>query len=223
VNIDNKRKIIIFALLIASAFAFAVFLWDKVNLEELKAYINSLGIWGPLVFSCLYVAVALTGISVAFLTTLSGTIFGLVNGLIIVVLAATLSATIAFYLARFIFRAPASFEDNTVSLQKKNYISGLIEKIEEKSHENGFMIIAILRLSFLPYIPLSYAAGLVKSLSARDFILATFLTNLFGSFVFIFLGASLGENCLLFVLAIILMIAFMQIPKLIKKWSERKR
>lgn len=185
---------------------------DFLSLENLENFIDSLGSSAIFVFFILYVVVTLFGFSAAVFTILAGTLFGVKEGLIIVVLAATVAATIAFSISRYFSKY---LDEGKI---KNKTMKNLIEKIEVQAKKNGFVAICILRLSFLPYIPLSYASGLVKNLKARDFILATFLTNIFGSFVFIFLGASLMESIPLFLLAIVLVLLFLQVPKLVKKY-----
>jgi len=182
------------------------------QIDYIKTYIDSLGFWGPLVFALIYIVITLVGISAAALTIMAGIIFGVGKGLLVVVISATSSAIIAFYLSRFLKHKFFKNENSNSNIVKK-----LIGRIEKTCDKNGFSTIALLRLSFMPYIPLSYAAGLVEKLKAFDFILATFLTNIFGSFVFIYLGNSITESIPIFLGAIILLLLFMQIPKLIKK------
>lgn len=99
---------------------------------------------------------------------------------------------------------------------KSKPLQSIVNVIEKNCKDNGFTAIAILRLSFMPYIILSYAAGLVKTLRFRDFILATFLTNIFGSFVFIILGASLTQSWPLFIVAVVLVLLFTILSKHLK-------
>ena len=190
----------------------------KKDIDKVKAFVESFGILAPIAYGLFYIAITLLGISAAAFTILAGVIFGTFKGLIIVVIAATIAATIAFFISRY-------FKDKFFSNKNKKtdegFMKKMIEKIEDNCEKRGFATIAILRLSFLPYMPLSYASGLVKKLKATDFILATFLTNIFGSFVFIFLGASITESIPLFLGAIILLILFLQVPKIIKKFEKK--
>lgn len=208
---NKYLKFLFFGLLILLV-VFFVNNMEFLTLENLENFINSLGSWAIFVFFILYVVVTLFGFSAAVFTILAGTLFGVVNGLIIVVLAATLSASIAFFITRYFSKY---FNEGKI---KNKTVKNLVDKIEVQAEKNGFVAICILRLSFLPYIPLSYASGLVKNLKMRDFVLATFLTNIFGSFVFIFLGASLMQSIPLFLLAIVLVLLFFQVPKLVKKY-----
>jgi len=188
------------------------------QIEHIKSFVESLGFWGPLVFALIYIIVTIVGISAAAFTILAGVIFGVFNGLLIVVISATISAMIAFYIARTL--KDKLFSNKGKKNSNSKIIKNLILKVENSFENNGFLAISILRLSFMPYIPLSYAAGFVNKLKARDFFLATFITNIFGSFVFIYLGNSITQSIPIFLGAIILLVLFMQIPKFIKKKKE---
>ena len=214
---DKKLKYLLFGLglLVLIFIVYILNYYNLFNIESIRAIVEGTGIFAPLIFMILYVIISLFGVSAAAMTILAGTLFGLVEGLIIVVIAATVSATIAFYVARYFSKRFIKKK-----IEDKNLFDKLVDRIDKTAEKKGFMTIAILRLSFMPYIPLSYAAGLVKSLKSIDFVLATFITNIFGSFVFIFLGASIVESLPLFILAIILLILFLQLPKLIKKFSK---
>lgn len=208
----NKKKIILAAILLSLiSVVFYLNFAGYFQLERLREFIEGFGMWGIVVYMLIYMVVILTNLPASVFTILAGLLFGVWQSLIAVVIAATISATIAFYIGRFLFSS-TDFRNRKAR--------EIIKKIEKNAEKNGFTAIAVLRLSFLPYMPLSYAAGLVKNLKAKDFVLATALTNIFGSFVFIFLGASLEESLPLFVFAIILVILFSQTPKVIKKFRK---
>ncbi len=213
----NKKNILILVLiLIVLSFGFYLKMSGFLNYESLTKFIESFGMWAPLIFAIIYIIITLTGLSAAFFTILAGLIFGVKIALFVVVIAATIAATLAFYIARYLKNKITDEKDK----KQNKTIKKLVNKINIACEKNGFLAIAILRLSFLPYMPLSYAAGLVEKLKARDFILATLITNIFGSFVFIFLGASLTQSIPLFLGAIVLVILFMQVPKLIKRFQK---
>lgn len=188
------------------------------DVERIQVWVDDFGLLGPVVFGLLYIAISLTGLSTAALTILAGTLFSLPLALLVVVFFATCAAMIAFYLARYLRQTFVN--ENLPAAPDQNALQRFVQRIEDNAKTRGFMVIALMRLSFLPYIPVSYAAGAVKNLKARDFLLATFLTNIFGSFVFIFLGKSLTESWPLVILAIILLIAFLQLPQLIKRYQH---
>jgi uncharacterized membrane protein YdjX (TVP38/TMEM64 family) len=184
-----------------------------LDIQKIQGFIQSFGIYGPIVFMLIYIAISLTGISAASLTIVAGLIFDLPTAMITVVISATIAAYIAFLITRY-------FSKN-IKIKNKN-VQKIIDQIEEKSETNGLLAISTLRLAFLPYILLSYAAGFVKKLKARDFVLGTFITNIFGSFFFIYLGFSITQSLPFFIGAILLLIFFLQTPKIMKKLIQKK-
>lgn len=203
-----KKKIIAISVLIVLTIIALFFNpLEYISTDKISSFISSFGVFGPLVFGLLYIIISLFGISAAALTILAGVLFSLPVAMSVVVISATIVATLGFLISRYF------------SKYLSNKESKLVKKVEEKCEKNGFLAIAILRLLFLPYMPLSYAAGLVKKLKLKDFVLATFLTNIFGSFFFIFLGYSLTKSLPYVIVAILLLIGFFQIPKLLKKKS----
>ncbi|MGM5487495.1 MAG: TVP38/TMEM64 family protein [Nanobdellota archaeon] len=199
---------IAFVLAIATI-AYTVNALGLLKLENLRYLVDATEPWGVVVFVLIYIAITLTNIPASIFTISAGVLFDLPVALAAAVIASTTSAIIAFFIARHLFGDAGRF-------------AWLTKKIEEQAASNGFTTVAILRLSFLPYMPLSYAAGLVKNLRARDFILATFLTNIHGNFIFIILGASFTESLPWFLAAIVLVLSFTQGPRLIRKYEQSK-
>lgn len=70
-------------------------------------------------------------------------------------------------------------------------------------------------------MPLSYAAGLVRTAKLRDFALATFLTNIIGGFVFVYFGDQLGSGLKNLLLPASLIIISLLIPRIIRWWQAR--
>jgi len=172
-----------------------------ISFDELNTFMSQLGMLGPIVFIILYVILILVGFSSAILSTTAGLLFGLIKGYIIVNIAAIIGSSIAFYIGRI-------FHKKFDKLENVKKLDFIIKKIKKNAKKNGFATIFTLRLAFIPYIWLSYLGGLVKELKFKDFFWATFITNLFGSFVFIFLGFSITQSLPIFILAIILVIIF---------------
>ncbi len=213
-KLSKKNILITITILILIGGLFYLNTLDILNVNKIQNFIDGFGIYGPIIFMLLYIIISIFGVSAAALTIIAGLIFDIKTAMITVVIGATIAAYIAFLISRHFSKY--------INIKNKN-IKKIVEKIEKKSEKNGFFAIAILRLMFLPYIPLSYAAGLVKKLKAKDFVLATFVTNIFGSFFFIFLGFSITKSLPYFISAIILLILFLQTPKLIKKYTNHDK
>jgi len=181
--------------------------------EIIKTFIAQFGLFAPIVFMIIYSLITVVGIPASALTILAAVIFGNIKGYIIVVIGASIADAIAFFTARY-FKDKVDFDNK---IQKSKTTKKLFDKLNKGAEKNAFFAICLLRLSFMPYIPVSYAAGLVKNIRPIDSILATFVTNLLGSAVFIFLGGSIGDSWYIFVSAIVLLVLFLQLPKLLKK------
>jgi len=175
----------------------------------IQDFIGQLGYFGPLVYGLLYVVLTVVFFPASLLTVSGGIIFGTLMGMIYTIIAATIAATVAFYIARYFGKEFA-----------EKLIKGRMEKVDKKLEKGGFQAVAVLRLLYIPYIPLSYAAGLSK-VKTRDFVLATFLTNIPGSFAFSYLGGSLGDPRSI-ILAIVLVVLVLMVPKVVKKFQKSK-
>lgn len=186
-----------------------------ISLENFKSAILSLGIFAPIIFILIFIILALVGFPVSILYFITGFLFGLVYGYFLSIFCAILSAIIAFLISRYI--SSKYIQKQQKKLKTNNFTGRLIVNIKEKAKNHGFYNILLLRLYFMPYIGLSYAAGLVKELKFRDFAFATFLINFFESFVFIFLGVAFLENIYIFFVALTFVVIFISIPRFFKK------
>lgn len=212
-------KGILFLVLLISIFSALYFtdIWPNIKNflqpENLKNFITQFGIWAPIVFMALYYSLVLAFISATAFTVLSGLLFGKVWGTIYVIIAATLAAQTAFFITRKL--GPEKLR----SLKQKKGIGKLITLVERKCAHHGFKNLFILRCLFAPYIPLSYAAGMIHTLKPRDFFFATFFTNLIFSPAFVFLGDSLLAGPKALFLPIIMISLVLAVPKIIQYFS----
>ncbi len=184
--------------------------------ENITAWIESFGHWGPLVYMVLYYVAILFFLPATVFTILAGLLFGKFWGSVYVVIAATLSAQTAFYITRYL----GSDAAQKFSKDKRG-MSALIEKIrnqcEKKCKLYGFRTFFIMRCLFLPYIPLSYAAGLIKTAKASDFFFATLVTNMIFSPAFVYFGDQLSEGPKALILPVILIGLVLSMPRIVKK------
>jgi len=199
----TTKKIILITLTIISISIVIYYLkiTKILNIDNINNFISQFGMVGPIIFILLYIFLILIGFSSAILSTTAGLLFGLRDGYIIVNISSIIGSSIAFYIGR-------NFENKLKKLEKIKKINFIIKQIRKNAKKNGFTTIFSLRLAFIPYIWLSYLGGLIKELKFKDFFLATFITNLFGSFIFIFLGFSITQSLPIFILGIILLILF---------------
>ena len=202
--IRERRRVVLISLIVFFLYV-ALYLTyeDFLDIDNLKNFIDSQGIWAPLVFILIYIGVSLTGISPLPLIILAGVLFGLWRGLLYVLIATTSSSIIAFYIARcFSIKLLRNVKE-----KERRMFMRILYRIEDNAEKRGFITIFILRMSFFPYTILSYASGLIKKLSFRDYILATIFANIVTNFFIILFGYSLTQN-LKFVIASIISIIF---------------
>ena len=185
-----------------------------LNPESLKTFISQFGVWAPLVFIGLYYSLVLAFISATAFTVLSGLLFGKIWGTVYVIIAATAAAQTAFFITRSLGQRRLK------GLKQKQGIGTLITTIEKKCETNGFRNLVILRCLFTPYIPLSYAAGMIKTIKPLHFFAATLLTNSIFSPAFVFLGDSLLEGPKALLLPGTLIILVLLVPKIMKKFGH---
>ena len=204
--------LLIFLTLLTAIYAFGWFdnLKEFLKPTNLKPFIDQFGILAPLVFMALYYGLILAFVSAAAFTIISVVLFGKIWGSIYVIIAATLAAQTAFLITKQLS------DEKLNGLKSKKGIGKLIRIVEEKTQKNGFKSIFLLRCLFAPYIPLSYAAGMIKTLKARDFFFATLLTNMIFTPAFVFLGDSLLKGPKALILPLLMVILVLGIPQIIK-------
>ncbi|OGQ07118.1 MAG: hypothetical protein A3G32_08960 [Deltaproteobacteria bacterium RIFCSPLOWO2_12_FULL_40_28] len=154
---------------------------SKEGFVTLEAWIRSQGVLAPLVFGLIYIAATVFALPGSVLTIGGGLLFGAWWGTLINWLSASIGAIISFLLARYLGRDAV-----TKILKGKGTLHGLDEKIGN----NGFYSVLILRLvPLFPFNGLNFGLGLTK-VSFRDYLLATLLGMLPGTFVYTSLGSA---------------------------------
>lgn len=152
-------------------------LFDGLTPTDIKNYVESFGIYAPIIYIVLFTLVPLTLFPDSILAIASGMIFGLTGGFIYTMIGALCGATVAFYLARVLGREVL-----------KKIIGEKLRGIEAKIENNGFLVVFLLRLiPLFPFDIISYSAGLSK-VKYKDFIVATAIGTIPGIFVFTNIG-----------------------------------
>lgn len=150
--------------------------WAQLAVE----WIRGAGALGVGVFGLIYVAATLLLLPGSILTAGAGFAYGPLWGTLLVSPVSVLASTAAFVLGRSFAR---------------NWVSGRIEKhprfaaIDEAIGQNGFRIVFLLRLSpIFPFGLLNYALSLTR-VRLRDYIAASLLGMLPGTFLYVYLGS----------------------------------
>lgn len=177
-------KLLRVALLLA-ALAGIVLLGRELGgyIPRFAGWVESLGVWGPVIFALGYAAATVAFVPGSILTMAAGAIFGLAEGTLVVFLGATLGTILAFLIARYLARSAieARLEDNP-----------RFAAIDRAVAKSGLKIVFLLRLSpAFPYNLLNYALGLT-SVRLRDYALASF-GMIPGTFLYVYYGKVLGS------------------------------
>ena len=152
--------------------------FSAITVESFKEKINSFGIWGPVIYIILYVLRPLILFPATIFSASAGVIWGL-QGLLYLLIGANLSAIAEFIIARYFAREAV-----------ERLIKGKFRQIDQAVEKNGFMTVLFVRL--IPNVAWdiqNLALGLTK-VKFRDYILATLIGILPGSFALVYFGSS---------------------------------
>ena len=172
-------------LLIGVALALLVMLGRQAGmyLPQFVAWVDSLGVWGPVVFVVGYVVAAVAFVPGSILTLAAGAIFGLGKGVAIVFLAAMLGSAAAFLVARYLAR-PA--------IERRLAGNTRFAAIDRAVGAQGRKIVFLLRLSpVFPFNLLNYTLGLTK-VRFLDFFIAS-AGMLPGTVLYVYYGKLAGD------------------------------
>lgn len=152
-------------------------------LPQFVTWVESLGVWGPVVFVAGYVVAAVAFVPGSILTLAAGAIFGLSKGVVIVFLAAMLGSAAAFLVARYVAR-PA--------IERRLAGNTRFAAIDRAVGAQGRKIVFLLRLSpVFPFNLLNYALGLTK-VRFLDFFIAS-VGMLPGTLLYVYYGKIAGD------------------------------
>ena len=152
--------------------------FSQITIEGFKDKINSLGVWGPIVYIIFYLLRPLILFPAAVLSASAGVIWGL-KGLIYLLVAANISSAAEFFIARYFARDAV-----------KRLIKGKISNLDERLEKHGFLTVLLVRL--IPNVAWdiqNLALGITK-VKFRDYFLATLIGIIPGSFALVYFGAS---------------------------------
>ncbi len=156
-------------------------MFRNFNVDSIKEYINSFGIFAPIVYIIMFTLVPLTLFPDSILALAGGMIFGVYWGSIYILIGAACGGSIAFYISRYLGRGMV-----------EKLIKHKLALFENGVEKRGFLLIIILRLiPLIPFDIISYGAGLSK-IKYKDFILGTMIGIIPGVFVY----ANLGDKAL---------------------------
>ncbi len=152
-------------------------------LPQFAAWVDSLGVWGPLVFIAGYAVASVAFVPGSILTLAAGAIFGLEKGVVYVFIAALLGSSAAFFVARYVARS---------AIERRLAGNERFASIDRAVGEQGRKIVFLLRLSpVFPFNLLNYGLGLTK-VHFRDYFIAS-IGMLPGSLLYVYYGKLAGD------------------------------
>ena len=150
---------------------------------QFAAWVESLGVWGPLVFILGYAVATVAFIPGSVLTLAAGAIFGVLEGTLYTLVGATLGASAAFLIARYLARG---------AIERRIASNPRFAAIDRAVGREGFKIVALLRLSpVFPFNLLNYSLGLTKVRFLHYF--AASIAMLPGTLLYVYYGAAAGS------------------------------
>jgi len=152
-------------------------------IPQFAQWVNSLGVWGPIVFIAGYAAAVIGFVPGSVLTLAAGAIFGLVGGVVYVFIAAVLGSSGAFLVSRYVARS---------AIEKRLAGNARFAAIDRAVGAQGRKIVFLLRLSpVFPFTLLNYALGLTR-VRFVDYLVASF-GMLPGTLLFVYYGKLAGD------------------------------
>lgn len=173
------RRLILLGVLLALAVAFAIF--DvRAGLRGALAWIEGLGVWGPVLFVLIYILATVLFLPGSALTLGAGALFGVGWGSVFVSIGSVLGATAAFLVGRY-------FARDWVAQKVAGHAA--FAAIDRAVAAEGWKIVGLTRLSpAFPYSLLNYAFGLTQ-VRLRDYVLASWIGMMPGTVMYVYIGS----------------------------------
>ena len=192
-----------------------VFLFSMLDVDVIKEYILSFGIWAPIISFLLMIFQSVAAPLPAFLITFANaSLFGWIKGALLSWTSAMAGATLCFYIARFLGRGAVEKLTGKFALKS---IDGFFEKYGE------YTILITRLLPFISFDIVSYAAGLT-SMSFWSFFWATGLGQLPATIVYSYVGGMLTGGVKKFVTGLLILFALSILIFLFKKiWNDKNK
>jgi uncharacterized membrane protein YdjX (TVP38/TMEM64 family) len=178
----QKLILVLFWMMLITAYIIYASINKLSPLQTLRSLVSFLSEHplGPLIFIAIYTLRPLVLFSASLLTLAGGALFGPIWGTLYTLIGSNLGASLAYVLGRFLGK-------DTLSATGGKGLQGYFDRMRHNSFETIFFM----RLIFLPYDLVNYAAGFLK-IRYVPFILATILGSLPGTISFVLFGASSG-------------------------------
>lgn len=182
------------------------------QVESIKTFVLSFGIYAPLIFILLFTLAPLIFFPDGILALAGGLIFGFAWGSFYIVLGALCGGTLSFYLVRLYGN----------KMREKLAHEKLIN-FQTRVKKHGFVMILLLRLvPLVPFNIISYSAGF-STIRYRDFFFATLLGMFPGVLVYANIGAqSLSFGSREFYISVGLLIVLVVVSMVLKQRVKKR-
>lgn len=187
----------------------------SLDMEGLKEYILSFGVWAPIISFLLMILQSIAAPLPAFIITFANAaLFGWANGAILSWTSSMVGASLCFYIAKFLGRSTV---ENITSKFALNKIDDFFDKYGKHT-----VLIARL-LPFMSFDLVSYAAGLT-SMSFISFFIATGIGQLPATIVYSYVGGMLTGGAKLMMTGLLTLFAISIFIYIIKMmWNEKNK
>jgi uncharacterized membrane protein YdjX (TVP38/TMEM64 family) len=172
--------------LIAVLIALAIWLLNKIGIEQVREQVDRFGIWAPaILFGLRFTSIIVPVLPGTAYAILAGGLFGFTQGLLIVALADLISCTFNFYIAR---RYGRGLVERFVGQQFMDKVDRLGQRHLEG---NFFLMTGFLMTGLFDFA--AYAVGLTKT-PWRSYLLALVVSILIAKPLWVAAGAGIFEG-----------------------------
>lgn len=176
--------------------------------------------WAFFLFIAVYAIRPVVLFPASLMTIAGGLLFGPVIGVAATVIGANASAMVAYYLARFFGFEIAEDDDEN---------AGMLRRWSGRMRAKSFETVFLMRLAFLPYDGVNYAAGLLK-IRPVPFLAATAIGSLPGTISFALAGASIeslsdgpsGVDPIVLIASVVLFVVSLIVSKVVSAREAAK-
>ncbi|WMM26383.1 TVP38/TMEM64 family protein [Tissierella sp. MB52-C2] len=192
-----------------------VFIFSMLDVNAVKGYILSFGIWAPIISFLLMVFQSVAAPLPAFLITFANAgLFGWVKGAILSWTSAMAGAVLCFYISKIYGRNAIEKLASKFALDE---IDGFFDKYGD------YAILVARLLPFISFDIVSYAAGLT-AMNFWSFFWATGLGQLPATIIYSYAGEKLTGGAKTFVTGLLILFAVSALGFLMKKiWNEKNK
>jgi uncharacterized membrane protein YdjX (TVP38/TMEM64 family) len=152
----------------------------KAAMQTALAWVDQLGVWGPIAFIALYTVASVFAFPATPLTLGGGAVFGLVRGSCYVLAGATLGATAAFLVGRYAARG---------WVVKRFSGNPTFAALDRAVAEEGWKIVALTRIApIFPFALLNYGFG-ITGVPLGHYVAASAVCMIPGTVLYVYLGS----------------------------------